>query len=287
MGHTDSPLRYPGGKTSLSNFIRLALEKNDLLAGHYVEPYAGGAGMALRLLLNGDVSHVHINDLDKSVYAFWYAVIKKTDELCRLIRDTPVTMKSWYRQKAAQENPSQYSRLDLGFSTFFLNRTNRSGILQGGVIGGKDQSGKWKLYARYNKRHLLEKIENIARHKNQISIYNQDAADFIRKVLPKLPKNSLVYLDPPYYAKGEGLYQNHYTHEDHAAVAKLIRLRIKQRWIVSYDDTSQIRELYEGYKMARYQLSYSAAERYKGSEVMFFCNDLVVPRRNNHLPSYD
>lgn len=271
-----TPLRYPGGKSKLANFIKLVFEINDLMGGQYAEPYAGGAGIAFHLLFSGYASHVYINDLDKSVYAFWHLILEDTDSICRLIYDTPVTMNSWRKQKAVQEHPNNYSALDLGFSTFFLNRTNRSGIISGGVIGGKAQSGDWTLDARYNKPALIARIEKISRHKDKITLYNQDAAKFITRVAPKLPKKSLIYLDPPYYIKGSGLYENHYQHDDHVAISKIIAT-IKQEWIVSYDDTPEIRKMYQGYRRLPYKLSYSAADRYKGSEIMFFCNGLSIP----------
>jgi DNA adenine methylase len=215
------------------------------------------------------------------VYAFWKSVLEHTDELCKLIQDTPVTMDEWYCRKSVQLKPCDYSILELGFSTFFLNRTNRSGILKGGVIGGKGQSGKWKIDARFNKEDLVARIQRIARYSNRISVYNCDAAEFIRSHLPNLPRHSLVYLDPPYYVKGEGLYEDHYIHDDHVKIAKLVASRIKQPWIVSYDNTPEITKIYKGFRTVRYDLSYSAQERYAGSEIMFFSKNLAVPEVKN------
>lgn len=273
-----SPLRYPGGKGMLTNFMKLVVSHNDLLDGHYGEIYAGGAGIAWPLLFEEYVRHVHINDLNKPVFAFWKCVLEKTDELCGFIHDTPVTIKEWIRQKAIQADPENHSWLELGFSTFFLNRTNRSGIINGGVIGGKAQNGKWKLSARFNKADLIARIQCIARYTKRISIYNHDAANFIRHILPFLPGKALVYLDPPYYVKGQGLYEDHYLHEDHAKIARLVSKRIKQLWIVSYDNTPEIVRLYGNYRNMRYDLSYSAQGRYSGSEIMFFSNNLAIPQ---------
>ncbi len=272
-----TPLRYPGGKTKLAQFIQIVMRENSLLGGHYVEPFAGGAGIAFALLFHEYAFHVHINDLNKFVYAFWHSVIEKTDELCKLINDTPVTVKEWGRQRAIQANPDEHSILDLGFSTFFMNRTNRSGIITAGIIGGKAQSGKWKLDARYNKEDLIARIKKIAMYKNRISIYNKDAADFIINTLPSLPRRTLVYLDPPYYHKGQELYENHYYHEDHASLARLVKKKIRQHWVVSYDNVSEVNELYNGYRQMDYKISYSAQERYKGSELFIFGPNLKIP----------
>jgi len=275
-----TPLRYPGGKSRLSNFMRLVLKENNLVGGHYVEPYAGGAGVAFNLLFTGYASHIHLNDINKSIYSFWHVVLFNTDNICRLIYDTPVDIDNWFRQKEVQAHPERHSILELGFSTFFLNRTNRSGIISGGVIGGKCQQGYWKLNARYNKASLISRIEKISRFSDDISIYNLDAAQFIAGIVPTLSAQSIIYLDPPYYNRGSDLYENHYKYDDHIRISNLVG-DISSRWIVSYDNTPEIRGMYQRYRSVLYELSYSAADRYKGAEIMFFSDNLLVPVTNN------
>lgn len=277
----NTPLRYPGGKGKLTDFIKLVFEENELLDGHYVEPYAGGAGIALTLLLHSYASCIHLNDLNPAVFAFWHSVLHEPDELCKLIRDVPVNMEEWHRQKSVFNEPLEHSKLELGFATFFLNRTNRSGIIWGGVIGGKNQTGQWKLDARFNKTDLIQRIEKIALYRSRIRIYNLDAADLIQDILPALPEKSLVYLDPPYYVKGQGLYQNHYAHEDHVKIAKLVQAKIKLPWIVSYDHAPEIIEMYKKCRGITYGISYSAQDRYKGAEAMFFSKKIVIPDVKN------
>ncbi len=276
-----TPLRYPGGKSKLAQFIQLVFEKNQLLDGHYVEPYAGGAGIAYSLLFQEYAAHVHINDLNKLVYAFWDSVLEETESLCKLIRDTPVNIEEWKRQKEIQNNPNDFSRLSLGFSTFFLNRTNRSGIISGGVIGGLDQTGSWKIDARYNKEGLIARVQKIASYRNRISLYNQDASIFLKGITQILPPKSLIYLDPPYYIKGRDLYENHYSPQDHECLAKLVRETLQHNWIVSYDFVPEISHLYQGFRQITYYLSYSAANRYKGAEIMVFCDGLQIPDVEN------
>lgn len=277
----NTPLRYPGGKGKLTPYLKLVFEHNDLIDGNYVEPYAGGAGGALNLLVDGYASLIHLNDLNSSVYAFWYSVINHSEGLCKKIVDVPVTMDEWYKQKAILNDPLNHSLIDIGFSTFFLNRTNRSGILLGGVIGGKNQDGNWKLNARFNKSSLVNRIEKIALQRDNIRLYNLDAATLIKTVLPTLPQKTLVYLDPPYYVKGQGLYQNHYKHDDHVAIADLVQKEIKQHWIVSYDHTTEIDEMYKSRAKITYGINYSAQNRYKGAEVMFFSRNLIIPDVKN------
>ena len=270
-----SPLRYPGGKGKISNFIKLLFIYNDLVGHSYSELYAGGASVALSLLYEEYTSHIHINDLNRSVYAFWNAVLNNTEELCRLIMDVDVTIEQWQYQKQVQADHSA-EPLQLAFSTFFLNRTNRSGIIQGGVIGGKRQDGEWKLDARYNKTNLIQRIQKVARYRSRITLTHYDAANYIQNVLPSLPGRTFSYLDPPYYVKGEGLYEHFYQHSNHAEIARLIQ-NVTQPYIVSYDAADAILDLYKDYDNIAYGLNYSAAERYSGNEVMFFSPGLVHP----------
>ena len=279
--NSQTPLRYPGGKGRLTDFIKLVFEQNNLLDGHYCEPYAGGAGVAVNLLLLEYASTIHLNDIDKSIFAFWHAVLNSTDEFCKMIRDVRVNMDEWRKQKAIQSDRENCSLLELGFSTFFLNRTNRSGIITGGVIGGKNQDGAWKLDARFTKKELCRRIEKIAFYRSRIRLYNLDAAALITGVLPSLPEKSLVYLDPPYYFKSDDLYQNTYTHDDHVAIAKLVKKEIKIPWIVSYDNTPEIIKLYHSFPTITYSMSYSAADRYKGDEAMFFKRRITIPKVAN------
>jgi DNA adenine methylase len=273
-----SPLRYPGGKGMLANFMKLVLSQNGLLDGHYVEVYAGGASIAWSLLFEEYVRHVHINDIDPAVYAFWGAVFHNTDAICRLIHDTPVNMRIWRRQHQVLHQPSRHSPLELAFAAFFLNRTNHSGIIRGGVIGGKAQAGTWKLDARFNKRDLTSRILHIARYAPRISLYNLDAMDLLQTIVPTLPSRSLLYLDPPYYTRGKDLYEHHYSHADHVAISMALASMPSRPWIVTYDSVPQVIRLYRGYRRIRYDLAYSAQGRYFGDEVMFFSKALLAPR---------
>ncbi|CQJ05292.1 TPA: DNA adenine methylase [Yersinia enterocolitica] len=277
----NTPLRYPGGKGKLCNFMKKIIEVNKLTSLHYAEPYAGGAGLAINLLIQGYAEKVYLNDINRAVFAFWNSVLYETDALCTLIKDTEITIDEWYIQKDISKKSNEQELLTLGFSTFFLNRTNRSGILQGGVIGGKEQSGLWKLNARFNKNDLIKRIEAISELKAKIVLSNSDANIFIDEVVETLPSNSITYLDPPYYIKGQGLYENHYKHDDHVYIAEKIKSNIKTPWIVSYDNVPQIRNMYKECKKITYGINYSAQDRYKGSEIMFFSKKLKVPKVEN------
>lgn len=285
MGYTRSPLRYPGGKTRLAPFIRAIMQANGLLGAAYVEPFAGAAGVAWALLFDGSACRVYLNDIDPAIYAFWRCVFYATDELCRKISRTCVNMNTWRKQRRILEDPASHSYLQVGFAAFFLNRTNRSGVIRGGVIGGKKQAGQWKLDARYNKQDLIARIQRIAAYREQVSLSNLDAATFILDILPEVPRNGLVFLDPPYVCRGHDLYWNDYDSEDHVRLAKLVNTQVRQAWIVSYDNVPELEPLYPGQRRRYYQLSYSAAQRYVGSEVLLFSSGLVIPRAGLPAPN--
>lgn len=273
-----TPLRYPGGKGKLADFVKALLKANSLLDGVYVEPYAGGAAIALELLLHEYVAHIHINDVSRPIHAFWKSVLDYTDELCVLIRDVPLTVEEWDTQKAILSNPSDHDDLTLGFATFYLNRTNRSGILNGGIIGGRDQTGPWKIDARFNASELITRIVSIARMRKRISLTKKDALKFLAAGSQKWPRKTLVYLDPPYYVKGRELYHDFYQPGDHADVAKfVVDGGLRQHWMVSYDNVKEIRALYASARHVTYDIGYSARSARIGSEVMFFSDDLKVP----------
>ncbi len=272
-----TPLRYPGGKSHLAPFFGDLIQRNELADGAYVEPYAGGAGVGVSLLLGEYVDSIWINDLDPAVWAFWQSVLSDDGELRRRIEKTPLTVPEWARQKAIYQSGLAAGVHALGFAFFYLNRTNRSGILDGGVIGGKKQKGEWKMDARFNREELADRVRRIARYRSRLHVHCQDALIFLRSVLHRLPQRALLYLDPPYYAKGRHLYTNYYTPADHGAIAKTVK-RLTRPWVVSYDDRVETRRLYAGYPSRRYRLSYSAREKRQGAEVMFFAREMAVPR---------
>lgn len=277
LGHF-TPLRYPGGKAKLAPFLKRILSANHLLDAEYVEPYAGGAGVALELLMNEYVSHIHINDISRPIYSFWRSVLEHTDELCRLIQDTPRTVDAWDEQKSVLKNQAAQDTVSVGFAAFYLNRTNRSGILNAGIIGGREQTGQWKIDARFNAPELIQRIQAIASRRRDISLTQKDAMSFLRLGVASWPAKTIVYLDPPYYVKGRDLYTDFYKHEDHAEIADFVRRRMKnRRWIVSYDNAPEIHQMYSGERQITYDIGYSARSATKGREVMFFSESLQIP----------
>lgn len=282
-----SPLRYPGGKGKLACFIKNIVRTNGLSDGRYVEPYAGGAAVAWELLLTGVVRRVAINDVSMPVFSFWHSVLNSTDELCRLIYDCPLTIEEWDRQKEIFRRPEQADYLSLGFAFFFLNRTNRSGILNGGMIGGRSQKGKWKIDARFNKDNLVSRVQKIGLLQSRIELSNLDAVDFINANMSRFRKKTLLYIDPPYFEKGRFLYYDAYRKKDHALISESVCAIKDVNWIVSYDDVRPIHDLYSGSRWIQYALNYSARNIMKGREVMFFSDNLIIPEPPKSLYEID
>lgn len=283
-----SPLRYPGGKHALAPLLSDILVRNDLHDGTIVEPFAGGAGASLRLMFDEFASDLILNDADPRIYAFWRAVLNQTDQLVQRIRKAPVTMANWRKCRSLYDSGvSRKRQIDVAFSTFFLNRCNRSGILMdGGPIGGYDQRGKWKLNARFNREDLIARIRRIASYRDRIKVMRLDARELLHK-LPVSNDRLLVYLDPPYYEKGQRLYLNSLEHEDHKMLAKLLLNNPSFRWVLTYDNVEAIRNLYAPLAPRPFELSYSAYRRSTGRELIVFDPRLKVPvemlRAHNRL----
>lgn len=273
-----TPLRYPGGKARFAPLIADVIRDNQLTGGHYLEPYAGGAGVALILLFDGHVSQVHINDADPAVAVFWRAATSQAAHLIEKVANEPVTLEAWHHWRSVMLGHTVANEVDRGFATLFMNRTNRSGILLGGVIGGKGQSGAYKLDARFMRDQICARLVRIEKHSSAIHVYEEDAHRLLSRCHQFLPKKSLVYLDPPYYVKGAGLYRNFYKHADHERIAQLLgSARFRRPWIVSYDNVEEIRLMYDYAKSFTYGLNYTAQRRYVGAEVMFFGDRLKPP----------
>ncbi len=262
-----SPLRYPGGKSCIYKFMTHFLLENDLVGLNYAEPYAGGAGLALRLMMDEYVNDIYINDLDPSIYAFWYAILNQPDEMCRWLLSVDVTVENWKYYKEIQHRYKTVDLIELAQSTFFLNRTNVSGVISGGLIGGFNQLGKYKIDARFNKRDLLRRIEDIQLFSHRIHLSNRDGIDFIKEIDAK-KEGIFVYLDPPYYQKGADLYLNAFKDADHKALSVFVK-QMKKNWLVSYDNHEFIMHLYEEKQKVLYQLSQCPSNRV-GDEVLIF-----------------
>lgn len=273
-----SPLRYPGGKACLSEFLTLIIDENGLEDCTYIEPYAGGAGAALALLMLEKVENIVINDFDRAIYAFWKSITENSERFVRKLEKVELSIEEWYKQKKIYRSNTK-DDFKLGFATFYLNRTNRSGIIEGGPIGGVNQTGNWGIEARFNRTNLVERISKIALYKNRITVTNKDGISLIKEV--KNRKNVLAYLDPPYYVKGSSLYLNYYKHQDHQELAKILNKNSNMKWILTYDNVPEIAELYEERSCFEFSLNYHADTAKIGKELLILSDSLNLP--NNYL----
>lgn len=272
MPRTKSILRYPGGKTQLSDFVKHTIEINSIRNPIYCEPFCGGAGVAFDLLLSGAVDSIVLNDLDSAIYSIWHAVLNDTDRFVNIIENTPISISEWNNQKSIfnrLKNTNGYS-FELAYAAFFLNRTNRSGIITGGPIGGLSQNSSYKLDCRFNKLALIEKIKQIASHADKIHLYSTDGINFINTILPKYnPQHLFIYFDPPYYQQGPYLYKNGLTDKYHESLAKTIQNLYTYKWITTYDRASRIQSLYTSSVGFLYDIQYVASQKRKEQEFLF------------------
>lgn len=275
-----SPLRYPGGKTCIYKFMTSLLEENDMVGTNYAEPYAGGAGLALRLLMDEYVNEIFINDLDPSIYAFWYGVLNNPDEMCQWVSDVEISIRQWEECKTIQRDYKTSDMMDLAKSTFFLNRTNVSGVISGGPIGGLAQKGNYKMDVRFNRSELIKRIQDISNFSHRIHLTNQEGKDFL-DTIENRQEDVFIYLDPPYYKKGSCLYMNAFKDDDHETLAERVR-QLRCKWMVSYDSHDFILNLYNQERKIRYQLSQCASNRV-GDEVIIFDDRIKFEQAINKL----
>lgn len=276
-----SPLRYPGGKAGFTGFLADVIELNDLHDCCYVEPFAGGAGAALNLLRDGTVREVWINDADYRVFAFWKSVLEEADRFVDAIHETALDVAEWKRQAEICANPKPHRMFDVGFAAFYMNRCNRSGVLSGaGPIGGFEQKGSWRLDVRFNRHTLAERVLYAKRFADRIKLHNLDAIQFLKGKLPRDSQRAatFVYLDPPYVNKGQRLYLNAYERRDHAALAKYLDAQRRLPWVLSYDDSALVRELYRNHVVFPMSLRYALQDKRAAVEL------IVTPHRL-HVPS--
>jgi len=276
-----SPLRYPGGKTRLAIFLNKAVKKTFAEAENnkiiLVEPYAGGAGASLLLLFTGQVNKIIINDLDRAIYAFWKIAISDSKYLINKILETRITIDEWKRQKTIYENSNSTNR-ELAFATLFLNRTNRSGIIEAGPIGGQEQSGPYKLDTRFTKKTIVDRLKKINEYKDKIKVYNLDGIDLLKKIEKhKNNRDYFIFLDPPYYQKGKSLYLNHYEKHDHEKLAEFLK-HSSLKWVMTYDNVSYIRNLYTKMRKIKFIIQHSAYKAKKGKEVVIFSDNIALAR---------
>lgn len=259
------------------NLMAAILRENDLQRGAYAEPFAGGCGLALGLLYEGHVSEIHINDVDPAVWSFWHSVLNSTDEIVDLINITEISVEEWRRQREIFMGQDVCNPVRLGFAAFYLNRTNRSGIIKGaGVIGGLEQKGNYKIDCRFNREDLIKRVRRIEKYKDRIQISRLDALDFIRFMDQTLPYKSLLCIDPPYFNKGSSLYTSFYVPKDHEVLAREIQC-LDRPWLVTYDNVPEINALYDPQQRYGFDVNYSVQTKRVATELLVASARMLLP----------
>lgn len=272
-----SPLRYPGGKSSMTGLLAEIRRLNGLGGRGLAEPFAGGAGASLSLLYLEEVHQIFINDADPSIHDFWWTLINRPSPFVDMLTKTRVSMTEWRRQRDIYRHSGKLSRLRRGFSAFYLNRCNRSGIIMnGGPIGGTKQKGEWKLGARFNKTELRARCEKVAQYRDRVDVSCRDGIEFIRRLDTK---STFFFIDPPYFVKGKTLYMNGLDENYHLALASQLKSMKEAAWVLTYDDCPEIRRMYQGWATIRpFSLRYVAADRRSGREILIIPKWMRLPK---------
>ncbi len=271
-----SPLRYPGGKTRLASKLSEAIDKNFRSKKNItcVEPYAGGAGASLNLLSSGKVSKIIINDLDNAIYTFWKITVLDADYLIGKIKRIEITISEWKKQKLIYSTSK--SERKLAFATLFLNRTNRSGIMNGRPVGGMEQLSKWRINERFTKKTIIERLERIKKYRNKIEVYNLDGIELLKRLESQKKSNQyFIFIDPPYFQKGQSLYLNNYKNNNHEELSKFLTKSSLKKWIMTYNDISYIKNLYKKMQVKKFIIQHNAHYSKTGKEIMIFPNKFI------------
>tara|TARA_R110002051_G_scaffold136798_1_gene209357 strand:+ start:190 stop:1062 length:873 start_codon:yes stop_codon:yes gene_type:complete len=268
---TISPFRYPGGKGFLSGYFANVFEDFETGPKHYAEPFCGGAGSAWNLLADQKVDEIHLNDADIRIYSAWKAILHENDRFCERLSDVTVDIETWNAARSLLTNYSGKAYdFELGFATYFVNRTSRAGIILGsGPIGGYKQAGDWKMDARFYRETMLKRIKWIGSQKRRVKLKNQEALTFLKGAAKRLPiARTLYFVDPPYVQAGGRLYLNAMTEKKHRALGEYLKSDILKHWILTYDDDPLIREIYRGRHFSKLAVNYSLSRIRKESEVL-------------------
>lgn len=267
-----SPLRYPGGKGLLLKFVEKVLNQNVPRNATYVEPFAGGAGVALGLLKSKTVERAVIGDADPRIAAFWRAITQHHFEFVERVQQCNVNIDTWHKQADVVATGAE-NDVELGFATFFLNRTNHSGVIDARPIGGLAQEGPWPLDCRFNKPNLIERLKTVHSLAGQIVVHEGDGVELVADAASDFDEPVFIYADPPYLTKSADLYLDTMTYKRHEELADTLRT-CNAPWIVSYDvDDRVLNDLYPDARILQFGLRHSARRSHIGSELMAFSQD--------------
>lgn len=281
-----SPLRYPGGKRRFARYVAEVIRLNSLQPKVFVEPFAGGASVSLRLLNDGVVEAVALGERDPLVASFWKVLFDDTDWLIEQIERIEVSVAKWRYFR----DTSFHSHRERALACFFLNRTSFGGMLgKPTPIGGYAQESKYKIDDGFNVGALVKRIRQVAAFRERVRLVNHgDWRDTIKKVQSWGHKDEEVfyYLDPPFCETSAHVYRYHFEAADHEALRDRL-MHLRQPWLLSYDPAPAIQELYanSGLVEDRTDILYTLSRtRNRAAQEMILTNLLNLPGRIGRQP---
>lgn len=247
-----SPLRYPGSKRRLVAYIRAVLQMNGLRPELLVEPFAGGASVALQLLHDGVVERIGLADKDPMIAAFWKTVFWDSDWLIEQVCSIDVSLHQWMKLKKADH----LERRERALACLFLNRTSFSGILAPGAgpIGGRQQASDYGISCRFPREKLARRIRQAAELRGRVAfVWQTSWHETLHRIgckqrERKLSDDVFYYFDPPFFEKADRLYRFSFRDADHAKLRDAV-LKLDKDWLLSYDSAERVSELYSHAKI--------------------------------------
>lgn len=252
-----SPLRYPGSKQKLAPKIANLLINNSIKPDVFIEAFSGGASISIYLLQLNLVNNIALIEKDPLLASFWKTVFYDSEWLIKQINKIDVTIENWQKFKKYKPRTIRNKAL----KCLFLNRTNFSGILKAGPIGGKNQESKYKIDCRFNKKRLIETIEKLSLFRNKVLFIEEgDYSDILNKKLLTLSSNSFIYFDPPYVKKADQLYNYFFKMNDHIKLKDYI-YSLSNKWLLTYDYDLFIIDLYSDkkYNQCVFDMTYTVS----------------------------
>ena len=238
-----SPLRYPGSKQKFARTLSDIISKNKISPDLFIEPFSGGASISLYFLQTNLVKNIALIEKDPLIASLWKTIFFDSEWLVKKIKNLDITIDKWRYFK--NYNPRTIRNKAL--KCLFLNRTNFSGILKAGPIGGQKQISQYKIDCRFNKCNIINRIEVLSKYKDKVLFIEEgDYEDILKNKQNILPKNTFIYFDPPYVNKAKALYNFYFNDADHVRLKNYIK-NLKCNWLLSYDYEPPISKLYENF----------------------------------------
>ena len=277
-----TPLRYPGGKTWLLDYVKAFARFHKLSSTTIVEPYGGSASISVGLIRSQLVTDATVCERDPLIVAFWNVAIHRNEELIEYLSSLEINMETWYglRRYLDLEKTNLQNELEAAGAFLFFNRTNYSGIIKGGPLGGKKQLSKYKLNCRFNKGRIADKIRSLKALEDKLKIIQIDGLEYMKNHALQSPDNVFFYVDPPYYGAGKDLYRFYFTDFDHQQLSAFLT-GTEIPWLLSYDDAEFIRNLYQKKSNLPVYTDYQSGHLRRGVKELLISNYVIPPASPN------